>query len=324
MIQGIRQRRKACAAALMWRTIPFARSPKNQFHKFLDLSLQATGLLEEVDSLRISAEPPGSQRTRETLCRLIEHVQKLKKWEEDARISLPYGPLKATRLPNHASLRGYPSKIPKDVSVTFDSVQNARLMHLYWTVLLTLYMAILDDDALRHELETLQNTLGLDDLDSDNDCPVQMLTVASIQKEGRQLADKIATYGEFCCQNMWQSFGSLVSTFTLETTIRWYQQYHHASYSSQATPGTESPATHNANLVYCQALLGAYTVQPSDRQLVEDYQNATFGNMDVLRLPWCDLPIPTQYLSLRDLETASYLKQYPQGFAYVESGSVSS
>ena len=40
MIQGIRQRRKACAAALMWRTIPFARSPKNQFHKFLDLSLQ--------------------------------------------------------------------------------------------------------------------------------------------------------------------------------------------------------------------------------------------------------------------------------------------
>ena len=337
MIQGIRQRRKACAAALMWRTIPFARSTKNHFHRFLDLSLQVTELLEAVDSLHDSVEATGAQRTREVLNRIIKHVQKLKKWEEEARIPLMHGPLDSAwgggslppqkQPPNPAFFKGHSSKIPADLPVTFDGIQNARIIRLYWTVLLTLYMAILDDDNLRCELKALQGTTvpsGEPDLFVDGRPARPSVTITSLRTEGNQLADNIAVYSGLCCQNLWQSFGTMLSTFTLETAVRWYQRHH----SSLADPdqGTGSPdENNNPHLVYCQILLGAIATQqrtqrPGGSQLVEDYQNATFGDVDVLRLPWCDRFIRSQghYLSPRDRETAAYLERHPQGFAYVE------
>lgn len=288
MIQGLRRRQAACAAAQMWRTIPYARSAKNQFHKFLDLALQVTELLENADAAQEPANPASPTRAREVLCHIMEHVENLKKWEKEAHISLINGPaemlggamISSLQPPNRAVLRGYPSKIPNDVPVNFDGVQNARLMHLYWGVLLTLYMTILDNAALRLELEALQASLGLDD-SKHSDRTSQLMTVNMIRKESSQLADNIASYGEFCCQNLWQSFGPMISVYTLETAIRWYQI--HGSSSNEI--GSLMPGNY---LNHCQVLLDSIRMQSEERQMFDEYQNATFGDIDILRLPWCD------------------------------------
>ncbi|RYP35737.1 hypothetical protein DL767_003682 [Monosporascus sp. MG133] len=283
-IEGLRRRQAACAAAPMWRTIPYARSAKNQFHKFLDLSLQATELVEEADSVRMSANPGAFDRARETLCHLIEHIRLLNKWEEEAQISLINGPpetlggtvVSPPQAVDRTTLRGYPSKIPKGAPVTFDSVQDARLMHLYWSVLLILYMTILDNAALLSELAALQKTLQLDS--TNNGHPAQMMTIHQIEREANRLADNITLYSEFCCQNLWQSFGPMVSIFSLETAIRWYRSYGRNREESLAP---------NRYLEHCQALLEAVRMRSDERQAFDDYQNATFGAIDVLRLPWC-------------------------------------
>lgn len=213
----------------------------------------------------------------------------MKKWHEEAQISLVNGPtglgggiiITSPHPPECPLLRGYPSKIPNDVPVTFDGVQNARLMHLYWGVLLTLYMTILENTALCSDLEALQQTLGLDD--SSNSNPSRLVTVSQMRKEATQLADNIAVYGEFCCQNLWQSFGPMVSIFTLEVAVRWYQTYGIPSNSSEV----ESPRTGDYSR-HCQALLDSIRMQSEERQMFDEYQHATFGGIDILRLPWCD------------------------------------
>ncbi|RYP74000.1 hypothetical protein DL771_003311 [Monosporascus sp. 5C6A] len=277
MIEGLRRRQAVCAAAEMWRTIPYARSAKNKFHKFLDLALRATELVEEADSVQISANPGAFDRARETLCHLIEHIWVLNKWEEEAQVSLINGPpemlggtiVSPPQAVDRKTLRGYPSKIPKGASVTFDTVQDARLMHLYWSVLLILYMTILDNPAL-------QKTLQMDNAKYGH--LAQMMTIHQIQREANQLADNITLYSEFCCQNLWQSFGPMVSIFNLETAIRWYRSYGRNREESLAP---------DRYLEHCEALLETITMQSDERQAFDDYQNATFGALDVLRLPWC-------------------------------------
>ncbi len=284
----MRRRQAACAAAPKWRTIPYAGTQKNQFHMFLDLSLQVTEVLEEADSIQRLENRISPSPARETICHLIEHIRNLKKWEEEAQISLFNGPpdtlgniiITLPQMQDRTALRGYPSKIPKHTPVTFDGVQSARLMHLYWSVLLTLYMTILDNPAICSELETLQRSLGLDE-------STQPTTVDLIQKEAGQLADNIAYYSEFCCQNMWQSFGPMVSVFSLETAIRWYQN--HGSRPSQM--GSSGPSKY---LEHCRGLLGSIRMQSEERQMFDDCQTATFVDIDVLRLPWCSSPASTR------------------------------
>ncbi|RYO73921.1 hypothetical protein DL766_005880 [Monosporascus sp. MC13-8B] len=283
MIEGLRRRQAACAAAPIWRTIPYARSAKNHFHKFLDLSLQATELVEEADSVQMSSNSGASDRARETLCHLIEHIWALNEWEEKAQISLINGPPETlggtTVFPpqavDRATLRGYPSKIPKGAPVTFDSVQDARLMHLYWSVLLILYMTILDNAALLSELAALQKTLELDNTNYSH--PAQTMTIHQIEREANRLADNITLYSEFCCQNFWQSLGPMVSIFSLETAIRWFRSHGRNQQESLAP---------NRYLEHCQALLEAIRMQSDERQVFNNYENATFGAIDVLRLPW--------------------------------------
>ncbi|KAK7757443.1 hypothetical protein SLS62_000458 [Diatrype stigma] len=290
-IQGLRRRQAACAAAPMWRIIPYAQSAKNQFHKFLDLALLTTELLEEADSVQEPASPTNTtpDRPRAVLCKLIEHIQNMKNWQEQAHISLVHGPteigggivITSPHPSDRPILRGYPSKIPDDLPVTFDGVQNVRLMHLYWGVLLTLYMTILGNTILRSELEALQQTLGLGNSKHGN--PSQLMTVNMMREEANELADNIAMYGDFCCQNLWQSFGPMVSIFTLEVAVRWYQNHGIPLNSNE----TDSPRM-GVYSSHCQALLDSIRMQSEERQMFDDYQHATFGDIDILRLPWCD------------------------------------
>ncbi|KAM0818683.1 putative Zn(2)-C6 fungal-type domain-containing protein [Seiridium cardinale] len=56
--------------------------------------------------------------------------------------------------------RGYSKKLSAHPTWIFDRLQAARLLHIYWTVLLELYMDILENAVLRSRLGTLDLPCG--------------------------------------------------------------------------------------------------------------------------------------------------------------------
>jgi hypothetical protein len=160
MSRGLKQKKKVCCAAPMWIEGPFQFSPKSEFQRLVDLGCQAADLLyaasilDEVDAVESPADG-RNEGAREILCLLIEHIGKLKEWERSSQVPLVHGPLLKPRGTSGISeengdrkaLRGYPSKLPSSFTATFDTLQAARQMHIYWTILLKIYLAIVDLDA---------------------------------------------------------------------------------------------------------------------------------------------------------------------------------
>jgi hypothetical protein len=248
--------------------------------------MQAAGLLEDADSLLSSSlEPhcqPISGQSPHTLWNIVEHIQKLKDWGDKIQISLINGPstlsIRATGLAlqrsmDRAALRGYPSKRPNQILPSFETIHSARLMHLYWTVLLTLHMTILENPVLRAALDAERNFSSY-------------MTEFILENDARQLADSIALYSDFCCQNLWQSYGPLVSIFSLETAIRWYENHETSRWPSGGDHESDWPG-YKPYLDHCHDLLRNIRAGSQEAKDMEIFQNATFEHVDVLHHRWC-------------------------------------
>lgn len=269
------------------------------------------------------------------------HIGRLKAWEDAMQVHLVASPYHdeghrahhrhatALELAERYRLRGYPSKPSSSSSsfptpsadssprsgsstspcssslstaVTFDALQAARGMHLCWTLQLKTYLAVLD-------------CMGDDEEDASSSSsfrspPSPHISKSQVRRDSAALADRIALYGNLCCQNLWQSYGPMVSAMSLETALEWYAR---ADRDNGKNSVEETEDRRNENRDRCRALLdavarvgetqregqgegwegeygeGAWREEKGreERRLAREYQQVTFGGVDVLGLPWC-------------------------------------
>ncbi|KAI1496436.1 hypothetical protein F5X99DRAFT_400479 [Biscogniauxia marginata] len=287
IVHGLNRHRRVCAASRLWTHVPFKNHTKSEFHLFFDIATEVAEWLEEVDSLEksfVGQSPPDtiSEQPGQVLQRAVDLIQKLKRWGREARVPLVNGsPRLLTSLETgeessyHTKLRGYPSKLPFQAVATFDSLQGARLMHIYWTVALMLYMELLDNAMLCSQLDDIRDLFSDGDAGHGLGPGATSPTRTLVEEECRALANNIALYGSFCCQNLWQSFGTMVSTFSLKTAIRWYAKHGSGTVQESDLEG------------HCRALLDTIKSQVEDSETSRAFQDATFDRDDVLSRRWC-------------------------------------
>ncbi|KAI1744922.1 hypothetical protein F4680DRAFT_170275 [Xylaria scruposa] len=235
IMQGLTRRRSVCAGSHMWMHGPFRNRKKNAYHQFYDLSAEACELLGYADNLAQPGDKPTveTKQPAEVLDRIFNLISRLRGWMQNSSIVGFSGPVK---FPNddlvtrhrldRARARGYPTQLPSDSAWTSDSLYWQRLIYNYWTLRLELFMTILDNPILSSLLDnsddldallmTELNTSGLGD---------ERAPTALIYEECRILASNIAVNCTSACQSTYQNFGSLVTIYTLETAVRWYERH---------------------------------------------------------------------------------------------------
>ncbi|KAI8631855.1 hypothetical protein F5Y19DRAFT_463038 [Xylariaceae sp. FL1651] len=286
IIQGLSRRRSVCAGSLRWKTVPFRNREKNAYHRFYDLAAEACELFECADALEQPTDGPQDPNLQtmpptQVLCGIMDLISRLRAFMRDAEISTMHGPPAfpdsssvAKNQLERATARGYPTKLPVGREWMFDAIQGQRLVHVYWTVILGLYMTILDNQILCSLLEKsgdIQAQL-IAELDI-HSCKADRSATALVTEECRRLANNIAVYSTWACQNVCQSFGSLISVFTLETAIRWYED--HRAGAGQMEADLEE---------HCRALLRGIKAEESKDPCAFE---VTILPEDVLRRRWC-------------------------------------
>ncbi|KAI1364013.1 hypothetical protein F5Y08DRAFT_308058 [Xylaria arbuscula] len=279
IMQGLTRRRAVCASSDLWKHGPFRNHQKNAYHHFYDLASEACELLGCADDL----EPPDDnepERPTRVLYDLIDLIRRLKIWMQDSEIigfrgpaKLPDENLVVRHQLDRATALGYPTKSPLDSGWTPEVLYGQRMTHNYWTLSLDLYMTILDNPLLSSLLEKSDDLLKLLDLGLGTS-EAEKSPTALVFEECRRLANNIATYAtSSATYSTYQSFGSLVTVYTLETAIRWYER--HNANGPQMDVELEQ---------HCRAILSGIKVEESKDPCAFDV--AVLPD-EVLRRPWC-------------------------------------
>jgi hypothetical protein len=242
-----------------WMIIPWLQREKSRFHELIDFIVEGSGLLEYGDKLEAGKpsevdNKPFDEAADQLLFKSLDLVKRMKEWLLSANMVMTCGPTMFTldpgaltkALTERIRMRGYSKRTHGSPDSSFDHLENARLIHMYWTVVLDLYMAILGNPSLCKQLGP---QLGHEFASSE----------INMRAECRCLADDISIYGELCSQNVWQSFGPMgtysycwlkfstrersrsrsifglllgslltmltVCTWSLRTALRWYQDH---------------------------------------------------------------------------------------------------
>lgn len=202
--------------------LPWINKEKSLFQQFFDFAAEATGLLEHGRALELlepnALESRASQEAADRLVfKFLDLTRRMQEWMASSDIGMPQGPplftidrdtlYKASRM--RIRLRGYSSKVFTPGDLDFDQLQAARLVHIYWTVLLELYMVILGSSIMRFRLEDCAVSCVLGNAVVDQNHISGQRTEAMLKAECRRLADDISLFSEFCSQSVWQSFGPM-------------------------------------------------------------------------------------------------------------------
>ncbi|KAI8949146.1 hypothetical protein F4801DRAFT_421235 [Xylaria longipes] len=283
IMQGLNRRRSVCAGSHMWMHGPFRNRKKNAYHQFYDLSAEACELLGYADDL---AQPDDrshvkTKRPAEVLGQMLHLISRLGRWMQDSNIVGFSGP---SRFPavdlvtrhrlDRARARGYPTKLPPDSGWTSDALYWQRMMYNYWALRLDLYMTISDNPVLSSLLEDSEDlpALLMSELDARGPGKERAPT-ALIHEECRKLANNIAVNCTGACHSTYQNFGSLVTVYTLETAIRWYDR--HNRDASEMDIELEQ---------HCRAILGGIKTEESKGPCSFEVSIMTD---EVLRRRWC-------------------------------------
>ncbi|KAI1424174.1 hypothetical protein F5Y12DRAFT_464616 [Xylaria sp. FL1777] len=281
IMQGLNRRRSICASSHMWKYGPFRNHRKNAYHQFYDLSSEACVLLEQADNLERSVDVETEQPTR-VLRDMLDLISRLKRWMQNSDIVGFSGPFKfpdndsvARHRLDCATARGYPTRLPSDSGWTSDALYGQRMMHNYWTLRLDLYMTIFDNSVLSSLLENSDELRSLLITGLETRAPeAERSLTALVFEECRRLANSIAVYGSSsACYSTCQSFGSLVTIYTLETAIRWYDRHNRGA--SQMDTELEH---------HCRAILSGIKIEESKDPCAFD---VSILPDEVLRCRWC-------------------------------------
>ncbi|KAK6074964.1 hypothetical protein SCUP234_07963 [Seiridium cupressi] len=121
---------------------------KSLFQRFIELAAEATGLIEHGRALETARlgdveELPFDKAADHLMSRLLGSLFFTTDADQMFRASQM-----------RIRLRGYAKKSSCSFGMDFDRLQAARLLHIYWTVLLELYMDLLENAVLRSRLGT--------------------------------------------------------------------------------------------------------------------------------------------------------------------------
>ncbi|KAI0433154.1 hypothetical protein F5Y09DRAFT_98469 [Xylaria sp. FL1042] len=283
IMQGLNRRRSVCAGSHMWKYGPFRNHKKNAYHQFYDLAAEACELLGRADNIEKMGDAETEEPVR-VLREMLDLISRFKKWMQDSDIIGFSGPFKfpdddlvACHRLDRATARGYPTELSSDSGWTHDALYGQRMMYNYWTLRLDLYMTIFDNPVL----SSLLKNSGDDDLrrllitDLEARGPgVELSPAALIFEECRRLANNITVYSTSgACHSMYQNFGSLVTVYTLETAIRWYER--HNGDGSQMDIELEQ---------HCRAILSGIKIEESKDPCAFE---VSVVPDEVLRRPWC-------------------------------------
>lgn len=229
-------RRATFLSKAEWVSIPWSVTPKNCFHRFLDLAAEASGLLEMADNLP-STSLSGSCKTikdaqHRLVIRISNLIQRLKTWEGCSDIHLPHEPsylipgwgesMVASDQPR-ARIHRYPSKYPLSLGTAFDTLQSARLMLFYWSTVLTLYNTLYGPLSISEYSSRGNRDVTLNHVDEEEQTFVLYDYIHFSELQVDRVADNISIWADFCSQSAWQSFGPAIAIFSLKAAIRWYQ-----------------------------------------------------------------------------------------------------
>ncbi|KAI1305065.1 hypothetical protein F5Y03DRAFT_163210 [Xylaria venustula] len=281
--QGLNRRRSVCAGSHMWKYGPFRNHNKTTYHLFYDLSADACELLGRADDL---AQPNGTETdaAAQVLRDIFSLISQLKRWLQDSGIVGFSGPFKfpdedlvSRHRLDRATARGYPTKFSSDSGWTFDALNGQRMLHNYWALRLDLYMTVVDNPILVPLLESSNNNELLSQLTADLETSspnTKSAPTALILEECRKLANNIVVYGtNSASHSMCQSFGSLLTIYTLETAIRWYER--HNKDASRMDIELEQ---------HCRAILSGIKSEESKEPCAFD---VSVLPDEVLRRRWC-------------------------------------
>ncbi|KAK9414694.1 putative Transcription factor domain-containing protein [Seiridium unicorne] len=121
---------------------------KSLFQRFIELAAEATGLIEHGRALETARlgdieDLPFDKAADHLMSRLLGSLLFTTDADQMFRASQM-----------RIRLRGYAKKSSCSFGMDFDRLQAARLLHIYWTVLLELYMDLLENAVLRSRLGT--------------------------------------------------------------------------------------------------------------------------------------------------------------------------
>ncbi|KAI1151932.1 hypothetical protein F4825DRAFT_421235 [Nemania diffusa] len=286
ILQGLNRRRSVCASSPMWKHGPFRNRKKNAYHQFYDLSAEACGLLGCADELtqtdgKSRADEVETEQPAQVLTNILDLLSRLKKWTQDSNIAGFSGPF---RFPNidlvtdhqigRVRAHGYPIRPASDSKWTSDTLYWQMLMYNYWTLRLDLYMTIFDNPVLSSEFENSADFRALVATELEARGPeAERTPTALIFEECRKLANTIAINFTSDCYSTSQSFGSLITAYTLETVIRWYER--HSRGASQMDVELEQ---------HCRAILDGIRIEESRNPC--PFEASALPDQ-VLALHWC-------------------------------------
>ncbi|KAF3024764.1 hypothetical protein E8E14_006415 [Neopestalotiopsis sp. 37M] len=238
--------------------VPWIKQRKSLFQQFMDFVTDATCLRHDTKAQDVACANGSGHGVDDTLDRhlwsVLDLIKSMKQWLLLSDIKMPLDPHKLTldtmvvsdATQTRTRQSGYSRKASYCVNTNFNDLQMARLLHIYWTLLLELYMDILGSTLMCSRLLSVETPDGA--MGSTGMGTTALPTKAAMRAECRRLADDISLFGEFCSQNVWQSFGTLMGTWSLEAAMRWYLEYD----QPQMGISDESRALHIAR---CSSLL---------------------------------------------------------------------
>ncbi|KAF2965726.1 hypothetical protein GQX73_g7844 [Xylaria multiplex] len=281
IMQGLNRRRSVCAGSHMWKYGPFKHHEKNSYHQFYDLSSEACELLGRADDLERPDDVEATQPAR-VLRDMLDLISRLKAWMKGSNIASFSGPsrfpdddLVARHRLDRAAARGYPTKLPSDSGWTPEALYGERMMYNYWTLRLDLYMTILDNPILSSLLDSSDDLRALLMAELETKGPeANRSPRALIFEESRKLANNIAVHAASgACHSTYQSFGSLVTVYALETAIRWCER--HNDGAGQMDIQLEQ---------HCRAILAGIRIEESKDPCA--FEVSVLPD-EVLKRPWC-------------------------------------
>lgn len=217
-----------------WLHIPWTLHPKNPLHQLLDLVTEVVALLEASDIQHAgwSVGRYGEPSPENLLVSIALMVSRLRRWYACSETRLAEGPLAPTEnkdgaqtlIPSEKSnnCHWYPARQPPEGAVSFDCLQQARLMLFYWALVLELEIEVFRSHILRTQLFQAHKIRDATHSARSAESDIQAAISIDLAIE---CADNIIRWFEFAAQNVWNSFGPAFGVFALKTAISWYKIY---------------------------------------------------------------------------------------------------
>lgn len=233
MIRCFQLRRRPNPAEMVWIERPqFSRVQHDEFMLLVKLGYEGVGLIEAADALELGHSHNSPSMLTEAVHR---HLQELMKWRDASDLIIQEGPVEALARVAHVDcgIRGFPGRIDKGTEpLAYDRVHDMRLMQMYYTFRLTIFITLLGNPKLRRAL----SAASLDwrcVAGTSRETGIEADAVAMIIKEADIAANCICSYARILCPTAGPTIGYMFELWALETAIDWYENHADIGRSTQ-------------------------------------------------------------------------------------------